>query len=248
MCTSRASQTGNLSILTSSCLGRHKDEAASWAGAGAHGSPGWRRGDEGHEPRVRGTGGRFPSTLRVVPGGKKEQRSQGKPRQRCQPDRSRQARQPTASFPPPPREAAPGTAAFPRGAHAAADTQHPGAAGQDGGHKAPTLAAPLPSPALGSPPQDGSSPCQGTFPAPARWARRGSSEEAEQQASCYTEFPTEAMLGLALRVPSGMPEPPTIISSKGRNLPRYPAPADLLQIKSLQHTGAGASREGGARC
>lgn len=167
LCTSRASQTGNLSILTSSCLGRHKDEAASWAGAGAHGSPGWRRGDKGHKPRVRGSGGRFLSIPRTVPGGNKEQKNLGKLRQRGQPDRSRQARQPTASFPPPPQEAVPGAAAFPRGAHTAAGT------GQDGGHKAPTRGAPLPSPALGSPPRDGSSPCQETFPAPALWARRG---------------------------------------------------------------------------
>lgn len=54
----------------------------------------------------------------------------------------------------------------------------------------------------------------------------GLSEEAEQQPLCYAKFPTEAMLGLALRVPPGMPEPPTIISSKGRNLPGYSAPAN----------------------
>lgn len=54
----------------------------------------------------------------------------------------------------------------------------------------------------------------------------GLGEEAEQQPLCYAKFPTEAMLGLALRVPSGMPEPPTIISSKGRNLPGYSAPAN----------------------
>lgn len=71
----------------------------------------------------------------------------------------------------------------------------------------------------------------------------GLGEEAEQQPLCYAKFPTEAMLGLALCVPSGMPEPPTIISSKDRNLPG----TQLLQITSLQPAGAGASF-GGARC